>query len=238
MTVNLDHCIKYNIIYEGDQLTFSVSTFTLDDNLSTSLVVFGGFSHESTHKTYETMTKSKIKNYKNIINIYYPIEFKNTQKEVCKSPYTDFTKEIEMNKKFGLVMIELLTQLNLSDIHLIGKCAGCGLAIQTFVKNPTMFNKLILCVPASYNDIQDLQKVSTFLENKQFLFVWNKNDKYKFGWHNQDQESSDGCNSNEEIGKYEKTISNIPEMIMDVNTLIVITERDCHEIPATDIFEY
>ena len=234
--INQDNYMEYNcILYEINGFMFFVNKVELENTTNTSLVVFGGFSHESTNKTFQIMTNSdnisKLNKYKNIITIYYPIEFKEKQIEIFNefTKYHNYSEEIKMNKEFALLMNELLRQLNLTDVHLLGKCAGCGLAIHTFVKNPDIFGKLILCVPASPNDIQDLKSVST-LNTKQFLFVWNSNDKMEFKW--------GLCNSDEEINKYKKTISEIPEkMIINVNTQILLTDKDYHDVPTT-IFEY
>jgi len=220
-----------NSTYKVNELTFIVKSILSknDQGVDTSLVVLGGFSHSSITKTENIITDPNnfihLNNkYKEILIIYYPIEFKEEQVKIYNESTVngDYLPEIDMNKKFGLYINELLLQLNLNNVHLLGKCAGGGLAIQTFIQNPKIFSKLILCVPASPNNIQDIKDIIG-LDSKQFLFVWNSKDEFQFHW---------GACISERI-KYENSSKENKLM----NTTFVTTDSHLHDVPL-ELFLY
>ena len=93
--------------------------------------------------------------------------------------------EITLNGEIAATIHSLITTLGLINVHLLGKCAGGGVAI-SLVKIATIYTGLFLAVPSSPTDIRYLSE--PVLRNVKFRFSWNLLDTYEFDWHKQEGE--------------------------------------------------
>lgn len=138
-----------------------------------------------------------------------------------------YKPEIDLNEELGSVVDKLLRSINLTNVHLLGKCAGSGVAIHTFTKSD-IYNCLYLGVPASPKNVEHL--LTKKWNNKRFIFAWDKRDAYKFTW----------GQSNKEIEKYRNTMN----FLQGTNNTVIIEEfeegqsddKKYHEVP-NDLFD-
>lgn len=133
------------------------------------------------------------------------------------------------NKKIDLTIIDKCLRspdLNLTNVHLLGKCAGGGLAIHTITKS-NIYSGLFLSVPASPLNVEKLKELNKTQKNKiRFIFTWDKNDDYPFNWNRK---------SNEEKEYYDKTmkklkIKNYESYIFDEEPKNKLEKYQYHEI--------
>lgn len=110
-------------------------------------------------------------------------------------------------------------------MHLLGKCAGAGVAIHAFTKSD-IYSALYLAVPASPVNIQHL--LGKGILDKKFIFAWDKRDEFPFSW---------GRKSFEEAQVYEANIRLLEAAGNEVITRTfnedtdVSHEKIYHEIP-------
>lgn len=201
----------------------------LSDNNLPILVGLPGFSVKSfcgsTNRIIENLSKIENK-FKEIYILCFTTKVKEIQKKVCedrdKLKDTDkdiYKSEVKLNDNLGTIVDKLLRSIKLTNVHLLGKCAGGGVAIHTFTKSD-IYDALYLGVPGSPMDVQHL--LTKQYIDKKFVFVWNKRDVYVFPY---------GI-SNQEIIKYSETMKQIK------NNIIIIEEvyedestEPFHEIP-------
>jgi len=213
------------------------------DETKPNLVVVCGFSNNS----FCNSTKRIIQNLHKIKDKFqaiYIIKFdekpiKNLQTDACKirdeflkieghpNPYQP---EIDLNIEIGIVIDKLLRCIGLENIHLLGKSAGAGVAINTISKSKcsSIYTALYLAVPSSPNNVEDLD---VDLSGRRYIFAWSTLDVYNFSW---------GRRSNQEKSFYDKTMSTkgignyISEEFTDSED-IISDEKDpskqFHEIP-------
>jgi len=108
--------------------------------------------------------------------------------------------EIQMYKDASATINELITKLELENVHLLGECAGGGLAIYTVNKHPR-YTSLFLAVPSSPLNIFDIS--DAVLQRVKFRFHWNINDEVQYDWH---KEEIDNKNSFDEKNIYDNTM--------------------------------
>jgi len=202
-----------------------------------SMVALAGFSVKSfcgtTNRIIENLDKIQSK-FKDVWVLCFTEQVRNMQKQACKERddlnaaknKEIYKPEIDLNEKLGSIVDKLLRSIKLSNVHLLGKCAGGGVAIHTVTKSD-IYNALYLGVPASPKDVQHL--LTKEWNNKKFIFAWDKRDAYQFLW---------GL-SNQEIEKYKKTMEHLKE-----NNIVIINEygegetdpKEFHEVPH-DLFD-
>jgi poly(3-hydroxyalkanoate) synthetase len=66
------------------------------------------------------------------------------QTKACKErdEQNSYDPEIELNEKIGKHVNKLLDITGLTNIHLLGKCAGGGVLLHTFVQDDEKYNAL------------------------------------------------------------------------------------------------
>jgi hypothetical protein len=132
-------------------------------------------------------------------------------KERCRQKSkTDLThreqknsEEIQVYKDASVTIRELLSKLELENVHLLGECAGGGLAIYTVNKHPR-YTALFLAVPSSPLNIGVLS--DEVLKRVKFRFSWNINDEVQYDWHKEEMENK---NSFDEKNVYDASMKNI-----------------------------
>jgi hypothetical protein len=199
-----------------------------DDEDLPSLVAMAGFSVKSfcgtTNKIIQNLDKIESK-YKDVWVLCFTEQVKGMQSKACQERDATnlYDPEIKLNEKIGKFVNKLLNVTGLTNIHLLGKCAGGGVAIHTFTQDIHKYNALYLGVPASPQDVQHLLKNKW--TDKKFIFAWDVRDAYKFNW---------GL-SNQEIERYQKTMAKLEG---NGNTIILREfgegephEKNFHEVP-------
>jgi hypothetical protein len=211
-----------------------------DDERQPNLVVMAGFSTNSFCGT----TKRVIENLDKIVDKFKAVYilkfdedvFKDLQKNACqerdsnKHKMTDYKRiyspETNLNEDIGTIVDKLLRCAGLSNVHLLGKCAGGGVAIHTFTKS-NIYNALYLGVPASPTNIEHLIEFNftNKIIGKKFIFGWDTRDAYPFDW---------GRTSNHEKYFYDETIEPLKS-----DNLVILEEfeageshpKNYHEVP-------
>jgi len=207
------------------------------DNMP-NLVVMAGLSTKSFCKSTEKIINN-MKSIDDMYNAIYIIKYdedkcKKLQVTACskrdenKKTTTNieeiYEPEVSLNEELGIIVDKMLRCAGIKKIHLLGKCAGGGVAIHTFTKNLDLYEALYLAVPASPLNIHHL--LDKNIMGKKFIFAWDKRDHYEFDW---------GRLSKDEKKHYDKTLKKF-----DTENNIVITAifgkgpgdpKEFHEIP-------
>jgi hypothetical protein len=152
---------------------------------------------EEIRKTDNKKEKEKEKEFFKKNNAKFKEECHKKAKEDTKHRAKKNATEIQMYKDASVTINELITKLKLENVHLLGECAGGGLAIYTVNQDPK-YKALLLAVPSSPLNVRDLS--DEVLKRVKFRFSWNINDSAKFDWHKMDGE---GENSAEEKYVYD-----------------------------------
>lgn len=94
-----------------------------------------------------------------------------------------FESEILLNKKLASVINSLIVdKLKLTHVHLLGKCGGAGIAINT-VSLSDSYDALYLAVPGNPDSLKPLFGIDTERLNKmKVIATWNDNDDFAFKW--------------------------------------------------------
>ena len=93
-------------------------------------------------------------------------------------------------------------KLKLTNVHLLGKCQGGSNVISIISTGDDIYKGLYLAVPGAAYNIEPLYKLSSErLEDITFIFGWNKDDEYGFGFNISINEKAV---YDEEIGKLEE----------------------------------
>ena len=239
-----EECVENGLDLEGWKVYFFTSNnkqFTNDwgtfyiikkplseEETLPSLVAIAGFSVKSfsgtTNRIIQNLDKIKSK-FKDVWVLCFTEQVKGMQSKACKEREAtgSYNSEIELNEEIGVVVNKLLKATKLTNIHLLGKCAGGGVAIHTFTKDDNKYNALYLGVPASPVDVQHL--LTKTWTGKKFIFAWDKRDAYAFSW----------GPSNQELSKYQKTM----DKLKGSNNTIILNEfgvgeeheKYFHEVP-------
>jgi len=185
------------------------------------LVVMAGFSNNSFQGTANILINSidkLIKKFSKIYIIEYD-SYKQNQTDACTlrdkikedktQVFTDvYEPERKLNDEIALRIDDILrNKLKLTNVHLLGKCAGAGVLIHTLVKDIDNSNKiydaLYLGVPGNPFNIQELDKISKDrLKKIKFIFSWTQQDVFVFDW---------GKTSFEEKAVYHDEMINLEE---------------------------
>jgi hypothetical protein len=193
---------------------FRIIKLELTDNTNLPvLVAMAGFSTKSFCGSSNVIIKNlrKIKDKFKCIYIlkYDEDKIKILQKKACDerdeikkntlNHHEIYKPEIDLNEELGIIIDKLLRSMKLINVHLLGKCAGGGVAIHIFTKSE-IYNALYLAVPASPTNVEHLLENKAIMKNKTFILAWNSNDDYKFNW---------GGKSNDELSYYSNTIQEL-----------------------------
>jgi dienelactone hydrolase len=143
----------------------------------------------------------------------------NACKIIKENDLTRYAKEIELNRKLGKVIDKIIRSIcKENKVHLLGKCAGGGVAIQTVTLND-IYTGLYLAVPSSPNNVDDLKKLGdNRIKTMVFRYAWQDEDPIEFLWGK--------CKDQVEI--YNKTMSKLKA----VNYKFGKYSGDKHEIPS------
>ena len=229
---------SYFFTSEGNQIENKYGTFRIikkiltNDSNKPNLVAMAGFSTNSFCGTTRRIIENinKIENKFNAIYVlqYDEAKFKALQKDACGKRDTiketgenDFETiyqpETDLNDELGKIIDKLFRSAGLTKVHLLGKCAGGGVAIHVFTKS-NIYDALYLGVPASPTAIKHITDNIDTIHNKQFIFGWDQRDEFKFNW---------GKKSNEEFIRYIQTcISTKSKIKSNGNKLIFAQFND------------
>jgi hypothetical protein len=99
---------------------------------------------------------------------------------VKKNLYKD---ELSLNKELAKITDKIIRSIvGENKVHLLGKCAGGGVAIQTVILN-NIYTGLYLSVPSSPNNVNDLKELGKDrIKSMVFRFSWQDEDPIEFGW--------------------------------------------------------
>lgn len=216
------------------------------DSSKPNLVVMAGFSVNSFCGSSEIILKC-IKTlepyYRAIYILCYDDEFKILQDDALNASnrifdslppseqanrhdYTIRAKiynpELEMVDQMAIDIDKIFRcpQLNLKNVHLLGKSAGGGLAMH-IVSKSEIYKALYLAVPANSTYLMPLEKMGERLNSFKVIIGWNENDSkelYK-------------KNSNENRPKYEETYSILKNKYKDFKCILeTYSPGNKHEI--------
>jgi len=213
-----------------------------------NLVAMAGFSFKSfcgsTKVIVENLHKIQGK-FNCVYVICFTVEVQNKQTEACKSRDANITEkpdtlteeelkdkavreqifkpETDLNEILGKVVDKLIRCAGITNVHLLGKCAGGGVAIHTFTKSE--YQALYLAVPASPTNVEHLKTID--LSGKKIIIAWDKRDAYPFKW----------GKSNQELASYEETLMELEanhrleEFIVEEFNNGETDPKKYHEIP-------
>jgi len=223
---NKEEIIKYSNVMKDVKESYQLHIFNkpkeiniinidLATGLEPVLVLVAGFSKKSFEGSSKVILKDidKLKKkFGRIFMIEYSA-YKEDQGKACDerdtivdpNPDAKYQPEEDLNMKIAGKIDEILrVQLKLTNIHLLGKCNGGAVLIDTLVRdeyNPEkIYNALYLAVPGSYFNVRPLEKMSKDrLKEIKFIFRWRQQDAYQFKW----------GKSNEEKAKYEAKMTEL-----------------------------
>jgi len=85
--------------------------------------------------------------------------------------------EIEMYTELGAIVDKVIRCLGLTNVHLLGKSAGGGTAMNIVYTNP-IYKRLYLAVPAHPTFCKSLEKLGHRLNEMKVIIGWNENDDH------------------------------------------------------------
>lgn len=211
-----------DIHYETSKLLFTdddtgkkihIIKITLnEDKDKPVLFALAGMSHKSFVGT-STVILSKLDSLNTKFKEIYLAEyadFSEDQSKACKerdeimekSDNFDeiYNPEAVMNNNIADFLHNIIkNNLNLENVHLLGKCNGAWVVTLLLLKDE-IYKGLYLAVPGIPSNVTILSKLDkNRLKNINFVFGWVKQDGFKFKW----------GKSNEEQIKYNETIKDI-----------------------------
>jgi hypothetical protein len=240
------NCTKFNDEYG----IFKIIKKVLNGGESKpNLVAMAGFSFKSfcgsTKVIVENLDKIQEK-FNCVYVICFTDEVQKKQTDACKSRDANITEkpdtlteeelkdkavreqifkpETDLNDKLGNVVDKLIRCAGITNVHLLGKCAGGGVAIHTFTKS-NIYQALYLAVPASPTNVEHLKTID--LSGKKIIIAWDKRDAYPFKW----------GKSNQELASYEETLMELKanhrleEFIVEEFNNGETDPKKYHEIP-------
>jgi hypothetical protein len=194
-----------------DHLDFDVIRYVFEEGSSKPILfVMAGISFKSFCGSAEVLVKNvqkirgkfkgvymvnmnSLKNYqddacKNYRNVESQKLGKNPKGDIFRTKLSEeeyltiYDSEIRLNTEMGRIINRLITDhLNLENVHLLGKCAGGGIAIELVVLGS--YPGLYLAVPGTPYNIQPLKALSSEKFSKiRFIFGWNRDDTYEFNF--------------------------------------------------------
>ena len=159
-----------------------------------NLVVIAGFSENSGIATRDVINKELDRIANNYISVYVIIlqPFKELQKEndridserkltlsIDDPEYRkmQWANDIMMKDQLATIVDKIIRANNINNVHLLGKSAGGGLAMN-IVSKSDIYKKLYLAVPAHPLFCDSLIRMGDKLNDLPVCIGWNYNDKY------------------------------------------------------------
>jgi hypothetical protein len=115
---------------------------------------------------------------KKLYEVLYKEEVTEEFKRTIKYRSFCYQGEIAMYSELAIIIDKILRcpQLNLKNVHLLGKSAGGGLGLHVVGKSD-IYTKLFLAVPGGCEFSLPLEKLGDRLNRFRCIVGWNKNDK-------------------------------------------------------------
>jgi hypothetical protein len=111
--------------------------------------------------------------------------------------------EIQMYENAGVTVNQLITKLGLQNVHILGECAGGGVAIALVKQDLSRYKALYLSVPARPDNVSSLPP--EVLQKVKFRFQWNRGDPTENDWHKEERVGETSTNEKE---VYDQMMSN------------------------------
>jgi hypothetical protein len=209
----IPHEININkITYNVNGNIIHIVKIILNQDDKPVLFALAGISHRSFIGT-STVILSKLdlltQKFKEVYLIDYE-SFKTKQDEACniRDRYKETSKdineiykpELDMNNEIANNLNDIIVELKLTNVHLLGKCNGAWVVSLLLIKN-AIYKGLYLVVPGIPFNVDILNELAEDrLKEINFVFGWVKQDGYEFHW---------GNKSFEEKKVYDKTMETI-----------------------------
>jgi hypothetical protein len=137
---------------------------------------------------------------------------------------------IQMYEDAGRTVNQLITQLGLQNVHILGECAGGGLAISLVKQQPTTrYTALYLSVPARADNVYSLP--SEVLQRLKFRFQWNKGDPTQYEWHREERVGETSTNEKE---VYDQMMGNFIKSNPDIDYKSYLYDQDPKTTPRNN----
>jgi len=91
-----------------------------------------------------------------------------------------YKEEVEMYTELGSIVDKVIRCLKLTNVHLLGKSAGGGVAMNV-VYNSDIYTRLYLAVPAHPTFCESIKKIGNRLDEMKVIIGWNANDEENLG---------------------------------------------------------
>jgi hypothetical protein len=143
-----------------------------------------------------------------------------------------FEPVFETNNKIAQLTKDIINNLELSNIHLLGKCNGAGIVTILITNDPDKYKGLYLAVPGISSSVQNLEKIdSDKLDDINFVFGWTKQDAYNYIW---------GLKSFEEKDRYDNIMQRIIAKNNNIKYHSEMYDNNCqpHESDYHEIYPH
>jgi hypothetical protein len=161
------------------------------------LFALAGISHKSFIGT-SAVILSKLDLLKKKFKELYLVEyesFREKQDNACsirdscrktsEDIYEIYKPELDMNNEIADNLNEIILNLGLTNVHLLGKCNGAWVVSLLLIKN-AIYKGLYLAVPGIPFNVNILNELTEDrLKEINFVFGWIRQDGYKFNWNRQ-----------------------------------------------------
>ena len=165
-------------------IIFGLYSFVIYNNIKPTLVVMAGVSSKSFLKT-TNIIMSKMEELTKKYDMIHIINwncFKDEQTAYCNT--TSMLQKVVSEKEFynqvAVFVDSLINELNLTNVHFLGKCAGAGVGIR-LVCFYLKYKALYLASPSSPNSLEPLLKYRS--GHIVIKMAWNEDDMFEFNWH-------------------------------------------------------
>ena len=217
---------------KGNEIHLITITLNTKDEQLPVLFVVPGMSHKSFLGT-SLVVLSKLNELKTKFKKIYLLEyasFKKNQEDACtlRDEYkinqlhvSVYKPEYLMNREISTFINDnIITQLHLNNIHLLGKCNGAWIVTLLLLANENC-KALYLAVPGIPPIDSGIQKLNDLtvdrIKNIKFVFGWTKQDIYPFHWGKSSAEKEVYDNIMSEIAKKHKIQLNFISEMYDNN---------------------
>ena len=191
---NIIHIIKIILNTDDKPVLFTLAGISHNSFIGTSKVILSKLDllREKFKEVYLVEYASFRKKQDDACNI----RDKDTSEDINKI----YKPELDMNNEIADNLNDIIVELKLTNVHLLGKCNGAWVVSLLLIKN-AIYKGLYLAVPGipfNVNILNELTKDR--LKEINFVFGWVKQDGYRFHW---------GRKSFEEKEVYDETINTI-----------------------------
>ena len=137
--------------------------------------------------------------------------------------------EIQMYEDAGRTVNKLITQLGLNNVHILGECAGGGVAISLVKQDSSRYPALYLSVPARPDNVSSLSP--EVLQRVKFRFQWNRGDPTEYNWHKEERVGETSTNEKE---VYDKMMNSFKESNSKIDYISYLYEQDPKTTPKNN----